>query len=50
MNNIDIPLKEHVGVKRKNGFYRQSRFTPENPKEFVSKTKEIFDLNCQPQL
>jgi hypothetical protein len=39
-------LKEHVGIKRKNGFFKQLRFTPENPKEFVSKAREIFDLNC----
>ena len=39
-------LKEHVGIKRKNGFFKQLRFTPENPKEFVSKAKEIFELNC----
>ena len=38
-------LKEHVGIKRKIGFFRQLRFTPENPKEFVSKAKEIFKLN-----
>ena len=39
-------LKEHVGIKRKNGFFKQLRFTLENPKEFVSKAKEIFELNC----
>jgi len=39
-------IKEHVGIKRKNGFFRQLRFTPENPKEFVTKAKEILDLNC----
>jgi hypothetical protein len=39
-------LKEHVGIKRKNGFFKQLRFTPENPKEFVSKVKEIFNLSC----
>lgn len=37
-------LKEHVEIKRKNGFFKQLRFTPENPKEFVSKTREILDL------
>ena len=37
-------MKEHVGIKRKNGFFKQLRFTPENPKEFVSKTREIFEL------
>jgi len=35
-------LNEHVGIKRKNGFFKQLRFTPENPKEFVSKVNEIF--------
>jgi len=39
-------LKEHVGIKRKNGFFKQLRFTPENPTEFVSKARKIFDLNC----
>lgn len=39
-------LKEHVGIKRKNGFFKQLRFTPGNPKEFVSKAREIFSLNC----
>ena len=39
-------IKEHVGIKRKNGFFKQLRFTPENPKEFVSKVREIFELNC----
>ena len=39
-------LKEHVGIKRKNGFFKQLRFTPENPKEFVSKAREIFELKC----
>lgn len=37
-------LNEHVGIKRKNGFFKQLRFTPENPKEFVSKVKEVFNL------
>lgn len=39
-------LSEHVGLMRKKGFFKQLRFTPENPKEFVSKVKEIFNLNC----
>lgn len=39
-------LKEHVGIIRKTGFFKQLRFTPENPREFVSKTREIFDLSC----
>jgi hypothetical protein len=37
-------LNEHVGIKRKNGFFKQLRFTPENPKEFVKKVKELFKL------
>jgi len=37
-------LKEHVGIKRRNGFFKQLRFTPENPEEFVSKAKEILDF------
>ena len=39
-------MKEHVGIKRKSGFFKQLRFTPENQKEFVSKVKEIFELYC----
>lgn len=39
-------LKEHVGIKKKNGIFKQLRFTPEDPKEFVRKAKEILDLNC----
>jgi hypothetical protein len=38
-------LNEHVGIKRKNGFFKQLRFTPENPKEFVAKVKELFIMN-----
>lgn len=38
-------LKQHVGITRKNGFFKQLRFTPENPEEFVSKVKEIFNLD-----
>ena len=38
-------LTEHVGIKRKNGFFKQLRFTPENPKEFVSKAKKIYHLS-----
>lgn len=37
-------LNEHVGINRKNGFFKQLRFTPENPKEFVAKVKELFKL------
>jgi hypothetical protein len=38
-------LNEHVGIRRKNGFFKQLRFTPENPKEFVSQAKEILQWN-----
>jgi len=38
-------LNEHVGIKRINGFFKQLRFTPENPKEFVAKARELFKLN-----
>jgi len=38
-------LKEHVGIQRKIGFFKQLRFTPENPEEFVSKTREIFNIS-----
>ncbi len=37
-------LNEHVGIKRNTGFFKQLRFTPENPKEFVAKVKELFKL------
>jgi hypothetical protein len=37
-------LYEHVGIRRINGFFKQLRFTPENPQEFVAKVKEIFML------
>ena len=37
-------LNEHVGITRKNGFFRQLRFTPENPQEFVVMVKELFKL------
>ena len=37
-------LNEHVGIMRKNGFFKQLRFTPENPNEFVAKVKELFKL------
>ena len=37
-------LNEHVGISRINGFFKQLRFTPENPEEFVVKVKELFTL------
>lgn len=36
-------IKEHIGIKRKNGFFKQLRFTPENPKEFIAKARKIFE-------
>jgi hypothetical protein len=39
-------FNEHVEIKRINGFFKQLRFTPENPKEFIAKAREIFKLNC----
>lgn len=38
-------LSEHVGIKRKNGFFKQLRFTPEHPDEFVAKVRESFKLS-----
>lgn len=37
-------FNEHVGIQKRNGFFKQLRFTPENPKEFVAKVKEIYKL------
>jgi hypothetical protein len=39
-------FNEHVEIKRINGFFKKLRFTPENPKEFIAKAREIFKLNC----
>ncbi|RPI70556.1 MAG: hypothetical protein EHM45_24725 [Desulfobacteraceae bacterium] len=39
-------FNEHVGIRRKIGFYKQLRFTPENPEEFVAKAREFLKLNC----
>jgi hypothetical protein len=33
-------LKKHVGIQRKNGWFKFIRFTPQNPEEFISKVKE----------
>ena len=38
-------LSEHVGIKRKNGFFKQLRFTPEHPDEFVAKVRDLFALS-----
>lgn len=35
-------LKEHVGIKREKGFFKELRFTPEKPEEFVKRVREIF--------
>lgn len=37
-------LFEHVGLVRKNGLFKQLRFTPKNPREFVEKVKELWDI------
>lgn len=37
-------LNEHVGIRRKTGLFKQLRFTPENPREFVAKVRAIFQL------
>lgn len=41
-------FNEHVGIKRTNGFFKQLRFTPENPQEFVARAREILQLKCEP--
>lgn len=35
-------FNEHVGIERRSGFFRQLRFTPENPREFVARVKAWF--------
>lgn len=35
-------LFEHVALRRRNGFFKEFRFTPENPKEFVERAGEVF--------
>jgi hypothetical protein len=35
---------KHVGIKRTHGFFKKLRFTPENPKQFIVKAKEILNL------
>ncbi len=35
-------FNEHVGIERISGFFRQLRFTPEKPQEFVAKAKELL--------
>lgn len=37
-------LYEHVGITRKSGFFKQLRFTPENPQQFVEKVCECFRI------
>ena len=39
-------LNEHVGIKRTNGFFKQLRFTPEIPNEFVTMARELLQLKC----
>lgn len=35
-------FNEHVGIERKSGFFRQLRFTPDKPQEFVAKAKDLL--------
>lgn len=35
-------LYEHVGIQRRSGIFKQLRFTPEKPKEFISRAKETL--------
>ncbi len=35
-------LHEHVGIQRRSGIFKQLRFTPEKPKEFISRAKETL--------
>lgn len=35
---------EHVGLTRKVGFFKQLRFTPENPEEFVAKARQLLGV------
>ena len=36
---------EHVGIRRKNGFFTRLRFTPANPEEFVATVRTLFKLS-----
>jgi hypothetical protein len=36
---------EHVGIRRKNGFFTRLRFTPVNPEEFVATVRTLFKLS-----
>jgi hypothetical protein len=38
-------LKAHVGLERKSGFFKQLRFTPEDPEAFVAKVREAFAID-----
>ena len=38
-------LNEHVGITRRSGFFRQIRFTPDHPREFVSRAKELLGID-----
>jgi len=37
-------FNEHVGIRRRSGLFKQLRFTPENPREFVERARETFKL------
>ena len=36
-------LNKHVGIQRKNGWFKFVRFTPQNPEEFISKVQEYLN-------
>ena len=37
-------FNEHLGIRRTKGFFKQLRFTPDNPQAFVAKVKELFKV------
>lgn len=42
---IDLAdLNLHVGIKRRRGFFKQLRFTPQDPREFVTRAREILKI------
>jgi len=36
---------EHVGIRRKNGFFTRLRFTPAHPEAFVATVRTLFKLS-----
>ncbi len=35
---------EHVSLRRRSGLFKELRFTPDNPEEFVERAREILHL------